>query len=120
MPAAARYTDESSGPSTDCGCERGKVRAIHAYLKEHFPDYTLRDFHAPTRLLHAGLPVGSGEHHVVSLSRDDVLPYQAIFLGEFQENRLDDIEAQLRQWKVADALRAHRIVIVSQKGPSSL
>ena len=120
MRTALGYPDETTEASMECGCNREKIRAIHAYLKEHFPEYTLRDFHSPTRLMHAGFPMPSAEHHVVSLTRDDVLPYQAVFLGEFQEGAVADVCKRLREWNVADALRLYRIAIVSKQGASSL
>jgi hypothetical protein len=103
-----------------CGCHPEKIRAVHSYLKEHFPDFALHDFHAPTRLMHAGLPMPHAEHHVVSVSREDILPYSAVLLREFQEQSLDDICARLQQWNVADTLRASRIAIVSKRGVSPL
>ena len=120
MRVALGYPDETTGASMACSCSRGKIRAIHAYLKEHFPEYTLRDLHAPTRLMHAGFPPPSAEHHVVTLTRDDVLPYHAVFLGEFQEEALDEMCEHLREWRVADVLRAYRFAIVSKEGASSL
>jgi hypothetical protein len=104
----------------ECSCNAEKIRAVHTYLKEHFPQFGLRDFHAPTRLMRAGLPMPHAEHHVVSMSREDTLPYQAVLLSEFQEQSISDMREQLQQWNVADVLRAHRIAIVSKNGVSPL
>ena len=120
MRTAVGYPAETAQAAMECTCNRAKIRAINAYLKEYFPEYTLRDFHAPTRLMHAGLPIPSAEHHVVSLTRDDVLPYHAVFLSEFQEQSLDDVYKHLREWKVAEVLLLYRIAIVSKQGASSL
>lgn len=103
-----------------CCCQAETIRAVHAYLKEHFPQYRLRDFHAPTRLMRAGLPTPCGEHHVVSLLHDDILPYYAVLLGEFLEESLDEVRRHLRHWDLASALRTQRIAIVSRHGASPL
>ncbi len=120
MGASFREPESRNELRLQCGCHPEKIRAVHGYLKEHFPDFALHDFHAPTRLMHAGLPMPHAEHHMVSVSREDILPYNAVLLGEFQEQSLDDICAQLRQWNVADTLRASRIAIVSRDGVSPL
>ncbi|HVO24234.1 MAG TPA: hypothetical protein VMW56_11455 [Candidatus Margulisiibacteriota bacterium] len=115
-----REPEDRDGLRLPCGCRSEPIRAVHGYLKEHFPDFALRDFHAPTRLMHAGLPMPHAEHHVISVSREDILPYQAILLCEFQEQAPHDIRAQLQRWDLADALRASRIAIVSKGGVSPL
>lgn len=120
MAASFREPENGDELRLQCRCHPEKIRAVHCYLKEHFPDFTLRDFHAPTRLLSAGLPIPHAEHHVVSVSREDILPYHAVLLSEFQEQSLDDICGQLQQWDVADTLRASRIAIVSKGGVSPL
>ena len=68
-----------------CHCDQAKLVAIHKYLAAHFPDFVLRDFHAPTRLMQAGLagPYDADAHHVVSLTHTDVLTYYAVLLREF-------------------------------------
>ena len=120
MNRSFRYAEDSEGVPMECGCNPEKIRAVHAYLKEHFPQYGLRDFHAPTRLMRAGLPTPHAEHHVVSLTREDILPYHAVLLSEFQEQSLGNLCEQLRQWDLAATLRAHRIAIVSKHGASPL
>jgi len=103
-----------------CGCEADKVSAVHTYLREHFPDYIRRDFHAPTRLMQDGLPRPHADHHVVGLEHQDVLPHYVILRNEFWEHALDDIEARLPQWNLAATLGAYRIIIVSHDGASAL
>ena len=111
---------DTTAASWSCGCDPEKIRAVHLYLKEHFPEFGLRDFHAPTRLTGAGLPAPQAEHHVVSVTREDILPYHAVLLNDFQAESLDDLCVHLRQWELADTLRAHRIAIVSKHGASPL
>jgi hypothetical protein len=120
MGSLGKLAQDRTESSMPCRCQAEKIRAVHGYLKEHFPQYGLRDFHAPTRLMHAGLPAPSAEHHVVSLEHDDILPYYAVLLSEFLEEPLDDVCADLRRWEFAATLRAHRIAIVSQHGASAL
>jgi hypothetical protein len=104
----------------DCGCDAEKVSAVHAYLREEFPDYILRDFHSPTRLTQAGLPMPSTEHHVVSLAHKDILPYYVVLLNEFWEHSVEDIVACLQGWNLAAKLGAYRIIIVSNDDASTL
>ena len=121
MNAQFKYPDDpddTDGASIRCGCNREKIRTVHAYLKEHFPQFGLRHFHAPTRLMRAGLP--HAEHHVISAMRDDVLTYYLVVLSEFQEQPLEEVCEHLREWDIADTLRAHRIAIVSKEGASPL
>jgi len=103
-----------------CGCDAAKLRAIHLYLKEHFPDYVLRDFHAPRRLVQAGLPVPQDEHHVVSIEGPTARPYSAVLLNDFLCGSLDEVRHRLLKWHVADVLRASWIAIVSKDGASGL
>jgi hypothetical protein len=120
MGASFREPQDHDQLCLQCSCQPEKIRAVHGYLKEQFPDFALRDFHAPTRLMHAGLPKPHAEHHVISVSRDDILPYHAVLLSEFQEQPLEDICAHLQQSDLADTLRASRIAIVSKGGVSPL
>ena len=120
MDAQFKFSYDTDGAPIQCDCNREKIGAIHAYLKEHFPQFALRHFHAPTRLMRAGLPMPHAEHHVVSVTREDVLPYHLVLLSEFLEQSLDQIRDHLREWDIADALRAHRIAIVTKDGASPL
>lgn len=120
MDAQFKCSDDTDGASIRCGCDPEKIRAVHAYLKEHFPQFGLRHFHAPTRLMRAGLPMPQAEHHVVSVTRDDVLPYHLVLLSEFQAQPLEELRQHLREWEVAATLRLHRIAIVSTDGASPL
>ena len=103
-----------------CACDADKLAAVHAYLSEHFPDCELRHFHSPTRLLQAGYPPPPGEHHVVSLLREDALPYYVVLLSEFLERSADAVPASIEKWDLAAAGRAYRIVIVSKEGIAPL
>ena len=103
-----------------CGCDAAKIDVVHLYLKEHFPDYALRDFHAPSRLMQAGLPGPQTEHHVVGLLQTGVLPYYAVLMNDFQQRTATDVSNCMQRWKIADLLRAHRITIVAKDGASSL
>jgi hypothetical protein len=120
MGAQFKCPDDTGGVSVRCGCSREKIQAVHAWLKESFPQFGLRHFHAPTRLMQAGLPLPHAEHHVISVIRDDVLPYYLVLLGEFLEQPLDAVCEHLRNWDVANTLRALRIAIVSKEGASPL
>lgn len=121
MDARFKYPDDNDGDSIQCSCNRETIRAVHAYLREHFPQFGLRHFHAPTRLMQAGLPMPhTGEHHVVRVTRDDVLPYHLVLLSEFQDEPLGGTFEHLREWDIASTLRAHRIAIVSKDGASPL
>ena len=104
----------------ECGCDTAKIHAVHGYLCEHFPHYVLQDFHAPTRLLQAGLPGPHAHHHVVSLTSGDILPYYAVLLNEFQEHAAEEIAERLRGWQFAATLYANRIAIVSKDQASAL
>jgi hypothetical protein len=121
MSGTSRNPIRLEGTSgAECTCDAAKIRVVHAYLKEHFPQFCVRDFHAPSRLMHAGLPIPHNEHHVVALTRSDGLPYHAVLLSEFQEQAVGELSEQLWQGNLADTLRAHRIAIVSRSGASPL
>src|SRR2546430_2426065 len=100
MPWGFRLTEAAM----ECGCDVAKIRTVHAYLSEHFPEYVLQDFHAPVRLMQAGLPGPHADHHVVSLSADDILPYYAVLLNEFQDHPAEEMVECLRQWQFAATL----------------
>ena len=108
------------GVAMECRCSREKILAVHRYLKEHFPDCALRDFHEATRLKAAGLSVAQDDHHVVSITRNEVLPYYAVLLNDFQEYSVQEIEQRLRAWNFADVVRGNRIAIASTTGASTL
>lgn len=103
-----------------CTCNPDTIAAVHAYLAGHFPDYELRHFHSPTRLLQAGFPTTHGDHHVVGLLRENALPYYVVLLSELLARSTEDISACIRHWDLPAAARAHRIVIVSTEGISPL
>ncbi len=120
MRSSLKGAQGSAESARNCGCSPERIRAVHVYLKQHFPDYSLRDFHAPTRLMRAGLPMPHAEHHVISITQEGILPYYAVLLGEFQECSAENVGERVRQWRLADTLRAHRIAIVSKDGASPL
>lgn len=69
-----RVADASQPPRPmNCSCSTPNIRAVHAYLEQHFPDCVLRDLHAPARLMQAGLRLPHAEHHVVSIAQEGVL-----------------------------------------------
>jgi len=104
----------------DCSCNREKISAVQVHLEPHFPDYVLRHFHAPARLMQAGLPMPHTEHHVVSITREGILPYYAVLLNDFQQYSVKEIEECLRQWNFAEMVRANRIAVASKDGASAL
>ncbi len=106
--------------SSACGCDVEKLHVVHRYLEKQFQGYVLRDFHAPVRLMQAGLPSPHGEHHVISIERRDILPYCAVLLDDFLARPAEEIADALWHWDVADVLRADRIAVVSALGASSL
>ena len=103
-----------------CDCDALKLRVVHLYLKEQFPNFGLRHFHAPTRLSQAGLPRPHREHHVISIEHAGTLPCYAVLLSECLEGSVEEIRADLLRWQLADVLRTHRIAIVSKTGASAL
>ena len=42
MDAPFKYPDDTDGASVGCGCNHDTIRAVHTYLKEHFPQFGLR------------------------------------------------------------------------------
>jgi hypothetical protein len=106
--------------SLDCSCNTEKIHAVHVYLEAQFPDYVLHHLHAPTRLMQAGFPMPHAEHHVLRMTKDEVLPYYAVLLNDFQEHSVEVIEWCLRRWNFADMIRANRIAIASRDGVSAL
>jgi len=105
-------------PALSCLCSGPKIAAVHAYLKEHFPDRAFRDLHAPTKLMRKGVLAERGDYHVVSMAAE--LPSHAILLSEFLAQAAAAVEERLWEMDVACVLRAHRIVIVGGEGVSWL
>lgn len=104
----------------ECGCSTEKVQAIHRYLKQHFPDCALRDFHEATRLVAAGMPLKQPEYHVVSITQVGALPYYAVLLDDFLAHSAEEIEKRLSQWCFADEVRGNRIAIAGRDQASTL
>ncbi|MFI5395309.1 MAG: hypothetical protein ACHQ9S_07215 [Candidatus Binatia bacterium] len=105
----------------ECACDIGKIQAVHAYLKEHFPGYTPQDLHTRSAVMQAGVLVPSGDHHVVSLRADGGGgPYSTVLTSEFLEHPAEELGERLCQLDLASALHIHRIVIVWGNGASAL
>jgi hypothetical protein len=121
-PSSSNVTAASSqlARPTTCRCDARKVGAVHAYLHKQFPDCMLRDLHAPSRLMQAGLPMPYAEHHVVRITHEGILPYYAVLLNDFQQHSVEEIEECLGQWDFAATVRANRIAIASKNGASAL
>ncbi len=103
-----------------CGCDAETIGAIHQYLETHFPGFFLHDFHVATRGVRGGLPLPQREHHAVSVTREDVLPYYALFPTEFLSHSTPEVRHRLIRWTLADLMRANRVVIISLDGAGSL
>ncbi len=119
-PDIAVSDDTAQGQASACGCDSQKIAAVHRYFEGHFRGFKLRDFHAPVRLMQAGLPSPHGEHHVVSIERPDGLPYCVVLLNEFLARPAEQISETLRQWNVVDVLQAHRIAVLEADVASAL
>jgi hypothetical protein len=104
----------------DCSCNVAKIRAVHTYLNEYFPEHSLNDFHATSRLMQQGRAPRYESHHVIRISDDDGHSYNAILLNEFLECAMDDVGAFLQRWNLAATLRGERIAIIAEDGVSSL
>ena len=103
-----------------CGCDRAKLEAVHEYLNKEFPYWAIKDLHAPTRLMQAGLPTLHGEHHVVSIERANVLAHYAVLLQEFLQHPVEVVRQRLTGWDVAQVIRTSRIAVVSKDGAGAL
>lgn len=104
--------------TAECACVIEKIGAVHAYLRAHFRYADLLDFHAPVRLMQAGLPPPHGGHHVVRIIDD--AEYYAILTREFQEYSPAEITRQLRCWDLAACLCNATIVILARSGMTPL
>lgn len=116
MITLLRAPEVIENAADDCACAPERIRAVHRYLSERFPHYELRHFHAPTRSMEAGELTMLASHHVISLTRAKVLPCYVVTLEEFLAHAAAGIAGRLRHWDLADMLRSHRIVIVSNNG----
>ncbi len=104
----------------DCGCNPATIRVFHAYLSEQFPGYTLRHFHAPSRVMQAGLPTARVDHHVITIAHAEILPYSVVLVDDFEGWSVQDVWEHLRQWDLAGTVRGQRIAVVSKSGASAL
>ncbi len=96
---------------SDCRCTRQKVEATHAYLQRFFPEHTLSDFHAPIRLLQAGLPPPHSGHHVVRLT-EGLTDLYLIMTYDLQQCPAAYIAALLQELQVAQLLKVEPIVVL--------
>lgn len=119
-PASDAFNDRTSDARVDCGCNAATIRVFHAYLSEQFPGYTLRHFHAPSRVMQAGLPTTRADHHVITIAHAEILPYSVVLVEDFEGWSVQDVWEHLRQWDLAGAVRGQRIAIVSKNGASAL
>lgn len=103
-----------------CGCDSARIYVVHEYLRQAFPDFLLRDLHAPTRLMQAGISKPQGEHHVVSMERANTPSYYAILLREFLECPVEVVRRRLMEWDVGQVIRTSRIAVVSKNGADAL
>jgi len=101
-----------------CGCDAAKLDAVHEYLNEEFPQCVFKDLHAPTRLMQAGVEPLHGEHHVVSIECPNI--HYAVLLEESLQYPVEALRPRLREWNVAQVIRASRIAIVSKDGADTL
>jgi hypothetical protein len=102
-----------------CSCDGEAISAVRAYLREHFPNYAVRDFHERARVTKTGLPTQYADHHVLSVT-DWELAYYAVLTTDFFEHPCNEVRERLRRWDVASMLQAHRIVIASGDGIAPL
>jgi hypothetical protein len=116
MLTSLRVPGGSEEAAGACACHPERIRALRRYLSERFPQYASRHFHSRTRLMHAGQVSSHASHHVISLTHVDVLPYYAVILQDFLAHTAPGIAGRLQQWDLADMLRSHRMVIVSDDG----
>ena len=94
----------------DCGCDGKVISAVRAYLREHFPQHAVRDFHERAWLLKSGLPMQYADYHVVSVT-DWEKAFYTIVSMEFLAQPVDQIGEHLRRYDLASMLQHHRVVI---------
>ncbi len=117
---ADRVSDGRPERLVDCGCNAATIRVFHAYLSDQFPGYTLRHFHAPSRVTQAGLPTTRTDHHVITIAHAEILPYSVVLVDDFEGWSAQDVWEHLRQWDLAGTVRGQRIAVVSKSGASAL
>ncbi len=113
-------SDTSRYAAVDCGCDDVKIRAVHAYLNEYFPEHTLNDFHATSRSTQLGRAPQYESHHVIRITDDKGHTYNAILLSEFLQCSIDDVQGFLRRWNLAATLRGQCTAVVAEDCVSSL
>lgn len=97
-----------------CVCNGQNISAVHAYLNRNFRGRSVRDLHAPPKLMPVGVLARNSDYHVVTLVA--ACPAHAVLLKDFLAHSLAEVEEHLWQWDLAYALRTHRIVIVGEDG----
>ncbi|MFN8628355.1 MAG: hypothetical protein U0587_20570 [Candidatus Binatia bacterium] len=94
-----------------CGCATAKLQAVHAYLRDSFPDHALRDVHTQHASAAPRPSAAATDYHIVRIG-DGARPYSVVLTTQFLGQPLDELRARLDRMRLADALRTHRLVIV--------
>jgi hypothetical protein len=102
----------------DCGCDIEKISVVRAYLREHFPDHAIREFHSRSTVRQGGVAVSCADHHVLSVGDDRSC--SAVLTPEFFEQPVEGLGERLCEWHLASALVAEGTVIVGRNGLSPL
>jgi hypothetical protein len=102
----------------DCACDSEKLGTVRAYVQEHFPDRSIREFHSHSTVRHGGVPVPCADHHVISISDDR--PCCAVLAPEFLDQSVGMVDECLRGWDLATALRVDCAVMVGRHGLTPL
>jgi len=117
MYVGVKSKENPAGVATDAtscatqGCDPQGISTVHAYLRRHFPDCSLRDFHTPTTKTNPQPAVPSGENHIVGI-RSPTAFYSIVLTRGFLQHPAADVDQRLREWNVAEALRVHRLLIM--------
>ena len=90
-------------PCWSFACDPERIRTVHTYLCQYFPDAALEDLHEPG---------GAGpSNHLVVLRAPSTF-YSLVLTRGFLQHPPAELDRRLRQWNVAQALRTHRILIM--------
>ncbi len=98
----------------DCACDIERTRVVRAYIKRHFPNCAIREFHSHSTVRYGSVRVPCADHHVISLSDDR--PCCAVLTPEFFEQPVEGLAERLVHWHLASALVAEGVVILSGNG----
>ena len=99
----------------ECGCAIAKLHAVHEHLKGCFPDHTLRDVHTQRVSAPSRASVAATDYHIVRIG-NGTRPYSVVLTTRFLDQPLDELRARLDRMHLAEALQAHRLVIVWDDG----